>query len=108
MQDIKEDFLVKMLDVEAIGLSSWTFAKVDASVTLIILFLFCLLSWVKSNITALCLLLLLVMCGTSTLGWVAMQYPSIWSSAIGMNIVPVHSASLSVSGKYLENGWPMQ
>ena len=37
LQDIKEDFLVKILDVEAAGLSSWAFAKVDAVVTLIIL-----------------------------------------------------------------------
>lgn len=28
LQDIKEDFLVKILDVEAVGLSSWAFAKV--------------------------------------------------------------------------------
>ena len=27
LQDIKEDFLVKILDVEAAGLSSWAFAS---------------------------------------------------------------------------------
>lgn len=27
LQDIKEDFLVKILDVEAAGLSSWAFAR---------------------------------------------------------------------------------
>ena len=71
MQDIKEDFLVKILDVEAAGLSSWAFAKVDAVVTLIILFIFSLLSMVRSNVKALCLLLALVTCGTATLGLVA-------------------------------------
>ena len=40
LQDIKEDFLVKILDVDAAGLSSWAFAKVDATVTLIILCMF--------------------------------------------------------------------
>ena len=48
LQDIKEDFLVKILDVEAAGLSSWAFAKVDAVVTLIILLLFGLMSAVRS------------------------------------------------------------
>ena len=60
LQDIKEDFLVKILDVEAAELSSWAFAKVDAVVTLIILLLFGLMSAVRSNIKVLCLLLVLV------------------------------------------------
>lgn len=73
LQDIKEDFLVKILDVEAAELSSWAFAKVDAVVTLIILLLFGLMSAVRSNIKVLCLLLVLVTCGTATLQlrWVA-------------------------------------
>ena len=74
LQDIKEDFLVKILDVEAAGLSSWVFAKVDAVVTLIILLLFGLMSAVRSNIKVLCLLLVLVTCGTATLGFVAFNY----------------------------------
>lgn len=74
LQDIKEDFLVKILDVEAAGLSSWAFAKVDAVVTLIILLLFGLMSAVRSNIKVLCLLLVLVTCGTATLGFVAFNY----------------------------------
>lgn len=40
LQDIKEDFLVKILDIKTAGLSSWAFAKVDASVTVIILLMF--------------------------------------------------------------------
>ena len=51
LQDIKEDFLVKILDVDAAGLSSWAFAKVDATVTLIILCMFGLMSAVRSNMT---------------------------------------------------------
>lgn len=74
LQDIKEDFLVKILDVEAAGLSSWVFAKVDATVTLIILFVFGLMSAVRSNIKVLCLLLVLVTCGTLTLSLLAFHY----------------------------------
>lgn len=55
-------------------LSSWAFAKVDAVVTLIILLLFGLMSAVRSNIKVLCLLLVLVTCGTATLGFVAFNY----------------------------------
>ena len=65
---------MKILDVEAAGLSSWAFAKVDAVVTLIILLLFGLMSAVRSNIKVLCLLLVLVTCGTATLGFVAFNY----------------------------------
>lgn len=74
LQDIKEDFLVKILDVETAGLSSWAFAKVDATVTLIILFVFGLMSAVRSNIRVLCLLLMLVTCGTLTLSYIAFNY----------------------------------
>lgn len=40
LQDVKEDFLVKIINVDAAGLSSWAFAKVDGVVTLIILAVF--------------------------------------------------------------------
>ena len=64
LQDVKEDFLVKIIDVEAAGLSSWAFARVDATVTLIILGLFALLSLVRSHVRALLLLLALVTAGS--------------------------------------------
>ena len=54
LQDIKEDFLVKILDIKAAGLSSWAFAKVDASVTVIILLMFGLMSLIKSNVKLIC------------------------------------------------------
>ena len=84
LQDIKEDFLVKIIDVEAAGLSSWAFAKIDATVTVIILALFGLMALVKSNIKVLCLLLALVTFGTLTLGFLAFNYhslqlpPAVW------------------------------
>ncbi len=55
LQDLKEDFLVKIIDVKAAGLSSWAFAKIDATVTLVILILFAAMSMVKSNVKVLCL-----------------------------------------------------
>lgn len=74
LQDLKEDFLVKIIDVEASGLSSWTFARIDAVVTLIILLVFAALSMVRSNIRVLCLLLCLVTCGSLALSAVAFHY----------------------------------
>lgn len=74
LQDLKEDFLVKIIDVEAAGLSSWAFARIDAVVTLIILVIFALLSMVGSNIRVLCLLLGLVTCGAATLSAMAFNY----------------------------------
>ena len=53
LQDVKEDFLVKIIDVNAAGLSSWVFAKVDGVVTLIILAVFATLALVKSHIKVL-------------------------------------------------------
>lgn len=74
LQDIKEDFLVKIINVEEAGLSSWAFAKIDATVTLIILSLFALLSMVRSHVRALLLLLGLVTAGTLTLSFIAFNY----------------------------------
>ena len=48
LRDIKEDFLVKIIDMN--GQSSWMFAQVDTVVTLIILALFGAMVFVKSNI----------------------------------------------------------
>lgn len=74
LQDVKEDFLVKIIDVETVGLSSWTFAKVDAVVTLIIMCLFGGMSMVRSHIRALLFLLCLVTVGALTLSFLAFRY----------------------------------
>ena len=55
LRDIKEDFLVKIIDMN--GQSSWMFAQVDTVVTLIILALFGAMAFVKSNIKVLVALL---------------------------------------------------
>ena len=84
LQDVKEDFLVKIIDVEAAGLSSWAFAKVDGVVTLIILTVFALLAYTKSHIKVLSALLVMVVAGAITLSFVAFNYhrlqlpPLVW------------------------------
>lgn len=74
LQDVKEDFLVKIVDVKAAGLSSWAFARIDATVTVIILLLFGLMAMIRSNIRVLCLLLLLVTAGSFLLSYLAFHY----------------------------------
>lgn len=59
LRDIKEDFLVKIIDVDAY--SSWIFAQVDSLVTLLILGLFGLMIFVKNHLKALSLLLAMMM-----------------------------------------------
>lgn len=54
LRDIKEDFLVKIIDMS--GHSSWLFAQIDSVVTLIILALFGMMVFVKSNIKVLVIL----------------------------------------------------
>lgn len=58
LRDIKEDFLVKIIDVS--NYSSWMFAQVDSVVTVIILVIFGLMVFVKSNLKALTVLLSLI------------------------------------------------
>lgn len=61
LRDIKEDFLVKIIDVS--GYSNWMFAQVDSVVTLIILLLFGVMVLVKDNLKALSILLgMIIVC----------------------------------------------
>lgn len=52
LRDIKEDFLVNIIDISTI--SSWLFAQVDGMVTLIILGIFAMMSLINSNYTEYC------------------------------------------------------
>lgn len=72
LRDIKEDFLVNIIDMS--NQSSWLFAQVDSIVTLIILGLFGLMIFVKSNIKALLVLLGLVFVSTITMTYISMNY----------------------------------
>ena len=72
LRDIKEDFLVKIIDMS--GHSSWMFAQVDTIVTLIILALFGTMVFVKSNMKVLIILLGMVVVGTATMSFVSFNY----------------------------------
>ena len=80
LRDIKEDFLVKIIDMN--GQSSWMFAQVDTVVTLIILALFGAMVFVKSNIKVLVALLGLVVLGTATMSFISFNYDSLQLDAI--------------------------
>ena len=83
LRDIKEDFLVKIIDMN--GQSSWMFAQVDTVVTLIILALFGAMAFVKSNIKVLVALLGLVVLGTATMSFISFNYDSLQLDAITMH-----------------------
>lgn len=61
LRDIKEDFLVNIIDVSAY--SPWLFAQIDSVVTLIILGIFGLMVLVKDNLKALSVLFGLIIAG---------------------------------------------
>lgn len=61
LRDIKEDFLVNIIDVSAY--SPWLFAQIDSLVTLIILGIFGLMVLVKDNLKALSILFGLIIAG---------------------------------------------
>ncbi|WP_294592243.1 DUF5690 family protein [uncultured Bacteroides sp.] len=75
LRDIKEDFLVKIIDMSEH--SSWMFAQVDSIVTLIILTLFGMMVFVKSNIKVLVILLSMVVAGTATMSFVSLNYDTL-------------------------------
>lgn len=59
LRDIKEDFLVNIIDMS--NYSPWLFTQVDSLVTAIILCLFGLMVFIKNNLKALSILLTLIM-----------------------------------------------
>lgn len=75
LRDIKEDFLVNILDMS--GQSSWMFARVDTVVTLVILGIFALFIFFRSNIKAIMGLMVLVLAGCVTLTYVSFNYATL-------------------------------
>ncbi len=80
MQDIKEDFLVKLVDTSQF--SSWAFSGIDSLVTLIILGVFLLISLIRNHRTVLIALLALVTAGMTGLAGVAYWYDSLRLSPV--------------------------
>lgn len=75
LRDIKEDFLVNILDMS--NQSSWFFARIDTIVTLIILGIFALFAFFRSNIRALLWLMTLVIAGCLTMTYVSFHYETL-------------------------------
>ena len=82
VRDIKEDFLVNIFDVRGGGYSSWLFAQIDSVVTLIILGVFGLMIFVKSNIRALFILLGLVISGMVVMAIISFRYEELQLSPV--------------------------
>lgn len=75
LRDIKEDFLVNILDMS--NQSSWLFARIDTIVTLIILGIFALFAFFRSKIRALLWLMTLVIAGCLTMTYVSFHYETL-------------------------------
>lgn len=80
LRDIKEDFLVNIIDVS--NYSSWLFAQVDGIVTLIILGVFGLMVFVKDNLKALSVLLGLIIIGMIVMSVISFGYKQIEMSPV--------------------------
>ena len=81
LRDIKEDFLVNILDMS--NLSSWLFAQVDTIVTLVILGIFAAFIFFRSNIRALMCLMGLVIAGCLVMTYVSLNYEALdWQPVV--------------------------
>lgn len=95
MRDIKEDFIVCIIDVSTI--SAWTFAHVDTIATLVMLAIFALLATVKNHTAALYALLAL-----STLGMGALAFIGANSDTLGISTTTwLFAQSLCIDVAYL-------
>lgn len=75
LRDIKEDFLVNILDMS--GQSSWMFAKVDTIITIIILGLFAVATFVRKNIAVLIAMLSTVIASSVVMSYISFNYQSL-------------------------------
>ena len=74
-RDVKEDFIVCIIDVSTV--SSWAFAQIDSIATLILLATFALLATTYNHLKVLCTLLVLSTLGMGTLAFLGMNYQHI-------------------------------
>ena len=70
-RDIKEDFIVCIIDVSQV--SSWAFAHLDSIATLVLLGVFALLSAVGNHLRALCLILIMSAIGMGTIAFLGAE-----------------------------------
>ena len=74
-RDIKEDFIVCLIDVSTV--SSWAFAQIDSIATLVLLAAFALLSTTYDHLKVLCILLVLSTCGMGTLAFLGANFEQV-------------------------------
>lgn len=74
-RDIKEDFIVCIIDVSQV--SSWAFAHLDSIATLVLLGVFALLSAVGNHLRALCLILIMSVIGMGTIAFLGAEAGSL-------------------------------
>lgn len=74
-RDIKEDFIVCIIDVSTV--SSWAFAQIDSIATLVLLAAFALLSTTYDYLKVLCILLVLSTCGMGTLAFLGANFEQV-------------------------------
>lgn len=74
-RDIKEDFIVCIIDVSQV--SSWAFAHLDSIATLVLLGVFALLSAVGNHLRALCLILIMSAIGMGTIAFLGAEAGSL-------------------------------
>lgn len=74
-RDIKEDFIVCIIDVSQV--SSWAFAHLDSIATLVLLGEFALLSAVGNHLRALCLILIMSAIGMGTIAFLGAEAGSL-------------------------------
>lgn len=74
-RDIKEDFIVCIIDVSQV--SSWAFAHLDSIATLVLLGVFALLSAVGNHLRALCLILIMSAIGMGAIAFLGAEAGSL-------------------------------
>lgn len=74
-RDIKEDFIVCIIDVSTV--SSWAFAQIDSIATLVLLATFALLFTTYDHLKVLCILLVLSTCGMGTLAFLGANFEQV-------------------------------
>lgn len=101
-RDIKEDFIVCIIDTSTIP--SWLFAKLDGIATLMLLTLFALLSVVRSHTRVLCILLGLSTVGMGAIAWLGMGRPEGMSTAwwLFLQTLCIDIAYLSFQTQFFE------
>lgn len=92
LRDIKEDFLVDILENTNLHLTSFLFVRIDAIVTLILLVVFGTMIFVKDNKKSLNILLLLMLAGSTLLLFTSLffdnliMHPLVWIFLQSMGI----------------------